>query len=434
MDWCRRRYGGAFTMWIPPWGDVAIFTSPAEVKQVFTSDATGGKVDGGRAYHKIFQLLMGHHSMFSLEGEDHLRLRKMLMKAFKGRAAADQHRASIEEIAAAEVDTWPVGDRINLEEAAQQLTLAVVIRNIFGVSDTDHERGLRELLPRYVNVGALIQLEIAFPKTRRLGPGRRHHRVRAQTRALVREVIDRRRAVPDLDQRTDTLSVLMGMEDDDGKRLTDDELVDFCMTLLLAGHETTSAQLTWIVEELIRNPDTLERLRAEIRDGGEDYLEAVIKEGMRLQPALPYIERGALTEVEIGKYRLPAGIAVGIGISALHHGSDVYEDANVFRPERFLGGESPAPHSWVPWGGGRRKCAGQHFATVEMKAVLTTLLRRVELAPWRAKREPPVGKAVTMVPRRGGEMVVKRRLLPVGAPPRGVPEPTPRAAEASAPA
>ena len=412
---CRRRYGDAFTLWVPPWGDLVVFTDPADVKAVFAADTKDGSIDGGPAYGKVFELLMGTTSVLSTGGEEHLRLRRMMMKGLRGQKL-EEHRVPIEEIVSQEIDRWPVGEKMLFEPAMQQLTLAIMLRDIVGVDDPAQEREIRRLMPQVVNVATLIQLQIAFPALRRLPWGKRYHATKSEARGVIKDVVRRRRAEPDVAERTDILSLLIGMTDEDGREPSDEELVDFLMTLLQAGIESTAAQMTWLVGCLLNHPHALGLVTDELREGREEYLEAAIKEALRLYPALPVIVREALTDVDINEHRVPKGTTICVSVSDVHRSPATYPDPMAFRPERFLDGAKQAPNTWVPWGGGRRRCAGQNFAMFEMQAVMATLFRRVELRPLRTRPDMPVAKAVVIVPRKRGEVVVTRRVVPVGEP------------------
>jgi cytochrome P450 len=214
--------------------------------------------------------------------------------------------------------------------------------------------------------------------------------------------------VSDLTEREDVLSLLLQARHEDGTPMSDSELRDELVTLLVAGHETTATSLSWAVERLLRNPDKLERLKDEVRAGDEDYLDAVIKETLRLRPVIPIVVRKLTRPAEVAGHSLPAGIAVVPAIHLVHRRPDVYPDPHGFRPERFL--EKPAgTYTWIPFGGGPRRCLGATFAQFEMKVVLSAIVERATLRASDPQPERIVRRAISMVPRRGAEVVLESR-------------------------
>jgi len=414
LEWSRRRCGDAFTMWVPPWGDIAVFSRADHVVEVFKQD--GEYVHAGEAYAKLFARLMGPRAVFCLDGDDHLRKRKMLLPPFHGENLR-RYRPVIAEIAASKVDQWEVGKRIRLADAMQQVALGVIIRVVLGVSEDARARELLALLPRIVNPGRLIQAVFAAPRLENVGPARRHTAVMQKTRELLMEEIARRRSELGFEDRADILSMLMTVSYEDGEALSDEEVVGELLTLMLAGHETGATAMTWMLEFLMRHPAALERLQAELREGSEEYLDAVVKETLRVRAPIVFIQRAVSHDVQIGEYRLPAGTGVSVAICNAHRSDANYDDSTSFRPERFLNGAALPSYAWIPFGGGRRRCIGASFAMVEMKAVLANVVSRVEMTPTRKKPEKGFTKAVTVVPKHGAEVTVTRRLLPVGAPP-----------------
>jgi cytochrome P450 len=222
---------------------------------------------------------------------------------------------------------------------------------------------------------------------------------------MLYDEIARRRADPDLEDREDILSLLLQARHEDGQPMTDVELRDELVTLLVAGHETTATALSWALERLVRHPAKLERLREEVRAGEDDYLDAVVKETLRLRPVLPLVVRKLTEPVEIGDYLLPEGTRVAPCIYLLHRREDVYPEPHAFSPERFL--EQPAgTYTWIPFGGGVRRCLGASFAMFEMKQVLSALVERLEIAAAQPRSERVRRRQITLAPSRGGEVVV----------------------------
>jgi cytochrome P450 len=235
-------------------------------------------------------------------------------------------------------------------------------------------------------------------------------RVRQPADELIYEEIRARRGAIDLEERDDILSMLLLARHEDGSPMTDDELRDQLMTLLVAGHETTASSLAWAVERLVRNPRVLERARAD----GDDYLDAVCKETLRLRPILALVLRRLTEPMEIGGRLLPAGANVAPCIYLVHKRPDIYPQPYEFRPERFLE-RPPGTYTWIPFGGGVRRCLGASFAQFEMRVVLRELLARTELRAAGSRPERPTRRAITLVPERGGEVVVQRARVPVAA-------------------
>lgn len=427
LEWCRSRCGDRFTVWAPPWGDIVFMIDPDDIKTVFAADPK--QIHAGDAYAKVLGTLMGPRSLFLLDEDEHLRTRKMMLPPFHGEAVR-QYGDLIGEIAAAEVDTWPVGRRIRLADAMARIALEIILRAVFGVTDQRRLEALREQLPQVVDPGTLLQLGWAMPQLQRFGPWRRYDQRKQATDRLVLEEIAARRKDPEREERADVLSLLIGARDDDGGALSDRDLLDEMMTLLVAGHETTATGTAWGFERLLRTPAALGRLSAEVAGGAHsgEYLDAVVKETLRIRPVITGAARKVTADLDVGGQRLPGGIFLVLYIALVQRDPAHYADPLAFRPERFLEGSPPA-FTWIPYGGGRRRCLGAAFASLEMKVILATVLSRVELAPARPEAESLRVKHITTVPARGAEAIVKRRLVPVGAP-VGEAEPAPEPAPA----
>jgi cytochrome P450 len=282
-----------------------------------------------------------------------------------------------------------------MRPAMQRIGLEVILRAVIGVSDPGRLARLRQLLPRTSGITPLIQAMWMWPWLGRFGPWKRYRRMLAETDAVLYEEIAAKRADSSGD---DILSLLVA-----NSSLSDAELRDEVMTLLVAGHETTATALAWAFERLVRHPDAMARASA----GDDDYLDAVIKETLRVRPVVADVVRTVTRETEVGGYTLPAGTIV-LPAVALVQRSEAYEDALEFRPERFLDG-SPPPYTWIPFGGGVRRCIGAAFATLEMKVVLREVLARVTLEPARRADEGTRVSGVMMLPGRAGEVVVAAR-------------------------
>jgi len=409
LESCKRKYGTPFTFNLSPTRTVVITDDPAVIKQVFTSDPT--KLLAGVG-NEVLRPLLGPRSVLTLDEPEHMRQRKLLLPAFHG----DRMKLYGEVIATAterEISQWPVGEPFAVQESMQAITLEVIMRAVFGVRD-DAERleqiatPLRNLLDSMADMRRLFGLQVSSSK--RNGPLSpwRHFRKTLLHPAddVLYEEIRAHRADPSVAERDDILSLLLSAVDEDGEGLTDSELHDELMTLLLAGHETTATALSWTLERLIRHPAVLARLTAEVRAGeGDEYLDAVIKESLRLRPVVPAVARYLTEPTELGGRVLPAGVHITPSIYLTHHNPDIYPEPHSFRPERFL--ERPAgTYEWIPFGGGTRRCLGASFALFEMKIVLAEVLRRFDLPTTDERSERIARRAITFSPRGGGRIRV----------------------------
>jgi cytochrome P450 len=351
-----------------------------------------------------------------LDGREHLRQRKLLLPPFQGSRVA-AFREVIRDVAEREIAGWQPGSQLVLRERMRALTFEVICRAVFGVTQPERVEHLRERLVAVIDSSPIFM--IAPPARADLGPlspgGRFARRLRAADRVLYQE-IERRRAERDLEERSDVLSLLLRARDEQGHPMTDAELRDELFTMLAAGHETTATGLAFAFELLLRNPATLARLREEIEAGEDDaYLDAVVKETLRLRPVLDAAERTLTRPRTLAGWELPAGVKVYPAIALVHLREDLYERAHDFRPERFVedGAES---YSWLPFGGGIRRCIGAALAHAEMAEVLRVAVPRVELRPLGERPDPVVLRGITLAPKHGVRVSV-RRLHPAGARP-----------------
>jgi cytochrome P450 len=348
----------------------------------------------------------GHSSILLLDGAPHMRMRRLMLPPFHGEAIA-QYTELIEQIANREIDRWRPGDVVRTRSLAQAVTLEVIIRAVFGITDPERVAELRRLLPRMSSPSPFLLL---FQKD--LGPRSpwgRFLRVRARVDALLHEEIDRRRRDPGREPHGDILALLLSARDEEGDPLSDTELRDELITILLAGHETTATSIGWAFERLLRTPAAVERLIAEVRAGdGGDYLEAVIRETLRVRPVVTEVFRAPTTRTELGGYVFEPGTQLAASIMLVHYDRELYPpDPQAFRPERFLDG-APEPYTWIPFGGGVRRCLGAAFASLEMKVVIGAILSRVRLRARRIRSEKARFRGATMLPSRGGEAVVEK--------------------------
>ena len=408
LERCRREYGDSFTARTTPIGAMVFVSDPESVKAVFAADRVNTIAPGRNL---ILAPLLGPDSLLLLEDETHLARRKLMLPPFHGERMRAYERV-MEEASERELGRWPLGEEFRLHPAMQAITLDVIMRAVFGVdreSRPELRQGLLDILAAVrspATIGITIPVVRELPRFRAL-----RGRVRSVDALLAQEIAERR-ADPKLADREDILSLLISARDEGGEGLGDSELRDQLMTLLLAGHETTATALAWAFELLFRRPDALERVRDEVdADAGTEYLDAVIEETLRLRPVVAIVGRELRQPMTLDGHELPVGTNVFPSIYLAHTRAATFPDPYAFRPERFLDAETkPETFSWIPFGGGTRRCIGAAFAQFEMRVVLRTILRSVELRPARAEPDRIVRRNVTLSPLHGTPAVVKSRL------------------------
>ncbi len=408
MEQCARRLGSAFTITFAPSGRQLVYVSdPQAVKDVMTAP---GDVAPSAAGQSPVVPIMGHNSVIVLTGPEHMRQRKLLLPPFHGERMRE-YSSTIVAATRQEMAGWTLGRPMRLHPATRRITLEVILSAIFGV-DAERMDPLRRAIGNLLNPGqTLMLLKVALSCPNFDTPPRALADTLEQLDRLVYAEIALRRGQPDLDERTDILSLLLQARDEDGEAMSDEELRDELVTLLLAGHETTATSVAWAIERLVRHPDKLERLLGEIDEGGEEYLEATVNETLRVRPVVPIVVRVLQLDLEVGDMLLPAGTRVAPCIYLTNRNPEVYEQPRAFRPERFLG-TSPDTFAWIPFGGGIRRCIGASFAQLEMKVMLRTMLG--ELRPRRAgalwrNGEWTRRRAITFVPAAGARVAWERR-------------------------
>ncbi len=403
----NRRYGDVFTSRFPFFGRIVYVADPELVKRVFTGDPA--TFHAGEANATVLGDPLGQHSLLTLDEDAHMSQRKLLLPPFHGERVR-RHVELMAESTAREVATWPLGKPFALRPCMQRITLDVILRAVFGVHEGERMDRFREAIPKIADAtGALDFLPIFQRELGPWSPAVRFKRALEAVDVLIYEEIALRRAEPDAEQRDDVLSLLLSARHDDGSPMSDVELRDELMTLLTAGHETTATGLSWAFERLTRTPRVLERLTGDLDD--DAYLDAVVKETLRTRPVVMDVARLLKHDTEIGGYELPAGTIVLAAIAAMHARPQAYPDWEQFRPERFLD-QDAQPYTWIPFGGGVRRCIGAIFAQTEMKVVLREVLRHVRLRADRPRPERPAIKHVTVVPARGARVVATERLAP----------------------
>jgi cytochrome P450 len=400
----RERYGDVYTVPLIVFGVGVYVCDPEAIRGMLTGDQSD--LHAGEANEPLSPVL-GKKSVLILDGREHMRQRKLLLPPFQG-SAVQSFREVIREVAEAEVDGWREGERFVMRDRMRALTFEVIVRAVFGVTDRERIERLRTALVSLLDMQMVFALPGALRRDLgRLSPWGQFQRRLKAADALLYEEIARRRAETDLEDRTDVLSLLLRARDEQGEPMTDIELRDELMTMLLAGHETTATGLAFAFDLLPRNSRVVARLRDELRGDDDTYLDAVVTETLRLRPVIDAAERTLTKPRTIGGWNLPAGIRVYPAITVVHLREDLYPRPHEFRPERFIEEEAPS-YAWLPFGGGIRRCIGAALAQAEMSEVIRTVVSRVDLEPMRPDHEPVVMRGVTLVPRHGTPVQVRR--------------------------
>ena len=400
----ERRFGEVFTLrGISGGGLTYVFVSnPDAIKAIATGDRDALRAGEARGFD-LFEPVFGPTSILLLDGAHHLRQRKLMLPPFHGERMK-AYGELIESITERRMAQWPRGEPVELQEEFQQITLDVILQAVFGFDAGDDLDDARDWIRRWLDmlaspVSMVPLMRQHFGPDKRISPA---HWIRRRVDAALYRLIAERRADPTVADREDVLSMLIQGRDEDGQPMTDQELRDELITLLLAGHETTATALAWAVELLLTNPDKLDALRADLPNG-DDYLDAVIEETMRLRPPIPFFDRRVCEPVEVLGHELPVGTIIACCIWLAHRRPDAYPEPLAFRPERFL--ESPPEtYSWLPFGGGVRRCLGAAFALYEMRIVLRMLFERSRMEPADLTPDRYYRRAIVMGPRTGARV------------------------------
>jgi cytochrome P450 len=360
--------------------------------------------------------ILGPDSILTMVGDRHMRERKMLLPPFHGEAV-QRYVEKISEIAEREIDSWEVGRPFALALRTQTVTLDVVMGGVFGIEGTPapgtHEFRMRETFRKLLRMTTRPWWQLA--ELQNLGQIEPRGLMRATLKPIDRQLyqaIRDRRAAADSAGRTDIMSLLLEARDEDGQPLSDQHIRDELMSLVLAGHETTANSLAWTFERLVRSPAAYDELRRLVRaddPGADEYVEATVYEGMRVRPVIPIVVRKVKRPWRLGEFVVPAQTPVAMSIVALHHRPDVYPEPFEFRPQRFVANK-PGTYTWIPFGGGVRRCLGASLAMAEQKVVLRAIARRTDLRAASDKPEQPRQRNVTMIPSRGGRVILERKL------------------------
>jgi cytochrome P450 len=403
----RRRYGDVFAVSFPGFGRVVYVADPTLVKGVFTGDPA--RFHAGEANASVLEPALGPNSVLTLDEDQHLRQRKLLLPPFHGESVR-RYGETIREVTSREMQSWPVGEPFPLRPHTQAITLEIILRAVFGLRDADRLTLAGRLIADFARRSHAVLL---FPFLRRsfgrFSPWARFERARNRLDEFIYEEIAARRSESGDEERDDVLSLLLRASHEDGVAMSDAELRDELVTVIGAGHETTATALAWAFERLLRTPRVLARVRESVEAGDDDYLDAVIKETLRVRPVITDVARKLTAPTEIGGYRIPEGTFVMPAIAALHYREDLFPRPHEFRPERFLEGHGDH-YSWIPFGGGIRRCIGAAFAQYEMRIVLGTVIERAELRAADLRPERTRARNVTSAPARGARVVLERPL------------------------
>ncbi len=404
--WLHKKYGDIYTVRLIPKGrPLVFFTRPEHAKEIFAGDPEVFHAGKGNA---ILGPVMGEHSLLLQDSVQHKRARKLLMPAFNGHALRT-YQDMITAIARDEVAHWPHEQQFRSHDRMNVLTLEVILRVVFGVTDEQRLAALRPRVSATVNVSPAVLLVWGIPALHRVGPWAKALQNQIELDELMYAEIRERRTAADLAERTDVLSRLIREGEETGDPLGDIELRDQLVTLLLAGHETTATALAWALYELGGHPELMRRTQAAADAGGTDgdaWLDAVMKESLRLHPVIPMVVRTLMKPQTIAGIDIPRGATVGPSILIAHRRPDNYEDPATFDPERFLG-HNPPTNTWIPFGGGVRRCIGAGFAMMEGVAVLREVFRAVDVTT--VGTDEPQVRNITSVPRLGARIKVSPR-------------------------
>lgn len=398
-----RRYGDVFAASFRGLGtgQMVIVADPALIEQIFKGDPD--LLRAGEAAYNTIEPIGGSNSLLVLDAPKHIEDRKLMLPPFHGDRMRAYASIMVEETERS-LAAWPVDDPFPLRPKMAGIALDVIMRAAFGLTRGQRYDELRRALLSLVENDTALSVSLMVPWLRRdFGPWRAWSAIqRALARVdelLYREIADRR-SVNDLQDREDILSMLVLARRKDGTHLTDQELRDELMTLLLAGHETTATGLAWTFELLFRHPQVMARLLESLGSGDETYLEAVINETLRVRPVIPFVVRVVRESMQLGEYVLDRNVTVVPAVHLVHRREDLYPEPWAFRPERFLD-RKPGTYEWLPFGGGTRRCIGASFALFEMRTVLRTVLSQTALVAARPQREQMRRRAFTLVPEHG---------------------------------
>jgi cytochrome P450 len=384
---------------------LVLLADPEEIKEMFAAPADALHPGEGS---RVTRDVLGDHSLVQLDEDEHVEQRRMLSPSFQGEGLRKLENLMV-DTAEREVAAWPAGRTVEMYPLLQKMTIEIILSTVFGLSAGQRHDLLRDSLIKALDANShLLSL---LPMTRRqlfgLAPWGRVKAALRRSDALIFGLIAKRRR--DDDAGDDVLAALLAASHDDGSPMSDREIRDELMTLLSGGHETSASTLAWTFERLARSPSILDRLLEEIdTDEGDAYMTATLQETLRCRPVIPCLPRLVKREIEIGDWTYPPGVALLPEPYLVHRDESLYPQPYVFRPERFLE-KPPGTYTWIPFGGGRRRCIGIHFATMEMKVILRVVLGTSRLHPISERDDAPARRSVMVVPRAGAPVTLVRR-------------------------
>lgn len=403
LERSRRRYGSMFTGKVIALGDTVFLSDPALIKQAFRADPSVLHAGTGSPLRTV----LGENSLLSIDEEQHMQQRKLLLPPFKGQRMKS-YESLIEEIAIEEIDSWPEGVEFQTTRPMQKITLRAILRAVFGAHGSQlHE--LEELLPAWTVLGTQLVLTPWLQHDfGRRSPWGRFKALRTRIDQVLAQMIAEAKVDPHLQERVDVLALLVQATHDDGTPMSNPEICDQLATMLVAGHETTANTLAWAVERLRRHPEVLERLVQEADEGGKALREACIREVQRTRPVIAFAGRVVRKPYQLGDYSLPLGTRILIAACLTHYDPDLFPHPDRFDPDRFLD-TVPDTYSWIPFGGGIRRCIGATFAHMEMDVVLRVMLQRVQLLPTSKPDEPWAFRGIVWAAGDGGQAQIAHR-------------------------
>jgi cytochrome P450 len=406
VDYIARKHGDVFTLDLPVFGKTVIVAEPLLAKQLFTANID----DVGNIQPNLSRIL-GSGSVFALDGADHRRRRKLLTPPFHGKSVKNYEKI-FEEETLRESATWPEGQEFETTEPMMRITLNAILRAVFG-ADGEQLDELRRIIPPWVTLGSrLAVLPVPSRTYGRYSPWGRLAAYRRKYDAVIDRLIDTVKADPDFEARDDVLTLLLRSTYEDGSAMSRRDIADELLTLLAAGHETTASTLAWVFERIIRHPDVLARLEAEAATEDNEYRQAVILEVQRVRTVIDFAGRHVYAPTfQLGDWVIPRGYSIVVPIAHIHERENEYADPDRFDPQRFVG--SRPSSSFIPYGGGTRRCVGAVFANVEMDVVLRTALRHFAIETTTAPDEKVHSRGVAYTPAAGGRMVMRRRVTPL---------------------
>ncbi len=401
MERARSRYGSTFTIRLLGREEFVVITDPQDAREVLTAPPDVLHPGEGA---RILEPLLGPNSVIVLDEDAHLEQRRVMLPPFHGESL-DAVTSLIDGFCETETASWPVGEPISLHQRLQRVTLEIILRVVFGLQQGAQFERLRETLVAALSFGENpIAILWSVPLLARHGARAQQDRRIAEVDEMLFELIAERRR--DGAAGDDVLALLLAARHEDGSPMSDHELRDELMTALVAGHETTASQLAWAFTILARAPWAVRRIREDLQAGSDAYLTATIQEVMRIRPVLSTAEpRVVRKPFELAGRSYEPGTIFSVSALLLHRDAAVYEHPERFDPSRFLE-QAPNTYTWIPFGGGRRRCIGASFALVEMHSLLRSAILRYDVAPAPGPRERTLRRGITFSPSRGAAVVL----------------------------